>query len=120
MLDQLAWQKDFLKEIDAWDDRAKLHLKESLFNATTTMLSPATARALLTNGSDISCASEERLEISQELMQLGKRPDASSLTSVGQIMARLYRAKYGEVPPKRQKEVNGEVRYVNMYFAKDT
>ena len=26
---------------------------------------------------------------------------------------------YGEVPPKHQREVNGEVRYVNMYFAKD-
>ena len=34
-------------------------------------------------------------------------------------MSRLYRAKYGEAPPKHQKEVNGEVRYVNMYFAKD-
>ena len=70
LLDQLAWQMDFLKEIDAWDDRAKLHLKESRFNAMTMALSPTTARALLTNGSD----REERLEISQELIQLGKRP----------------------------------------------
>ena len=107
--------EDFLKEIDAWDDRAKLHLKESLFNATSGATS---ARALLTNG-DESYISEELLEITRELIQLGKRPDTSSLTSIGQIMARLYRTKYGEAPPKHQKEVNGEVRHVNMYFAKD-
>ena len=74
------------------------------------MTSGATsARALLANG-DESYASEEWLEISQELIQLVKRPDTSSLTSLGQIMARLYRAKYGEAPPKHQKEVNGKVR----------
>ena len=113
--EHIAWQKDFLKEIDAWDDRAKLHLKESLFNVTSASGRAPAGRALLTNGVE----SERRLELSTEIMKLGKRPKANDLSSIGRMMGRMYREKYGKDPAKQQKEVNGAVRFVNMYFEKD-
>ena len=38
---------------------------------------------------------------------------------VGRILAKMFRDKYGENPPKHSQYVDGALRSVNTYFARD-
>lgn len=65
--------------------------------------------------------SSERLEypVSDRALELGYKPTPGQLKSIGKGAASLYRARYGQEPPKREQFVDGTTRKVNCYSQKD-
>ena len=66
-------------------------------------------------------SSSERLEypVSDRALELGYKPTSGQLKSIGKGAASLYRARYGQEPPKREQYVDGTTRKVNCYSQKD-
>jgi hypothetical protein len=61
----------------------------------------------------------EQVTISEVARDMGVRLQRGEESCVGRMAAALYRDRHGESPPKHKRFVDGAVRAINLYFAKD-
>ena len=111
---------DDMKRRKLMDVNLEMSLRDSMRNSLqVATLRNADARALV--AVDVSETVQHRFETVASWLAREKT-DASFLKTVftskmGKLMARLYREKYDAPPESIRKQVNGEIRPVNVYDA---
>lgn len=94
------------------EDRDKLLLKDLARNVTLNSKS---------NEKDVIKANEE-WSLSRRLSEefgLKEKEYKNQLIQFGKVVAREYKEKRGEFPPKREQYVGGTIRMINCYFLND-
>ena len=102
---------DILSQLGGIDERTELQFKDL---TRSIVLDDVLQTPALPSG-------EERLEwpISDRAAVLGYKPTPGQLRVIGKGAATLYRARYGQEPPKREQFVDGTTRSVNCYSHRD-
>jgi prophage antirepressor-like protein len=112
-LDYLRAHHDFLANLGMLDDRDKLMLADcarNLLETPTALLSTAPEA----QGWFVA----ERVRALGYL--LNRKQEAAFVGPIAKKVAAQYRTRYGEEPPKRARYVDGSLRYVNYYPAKES
>lgn len=102
------------------DDRARLLFKDVVMNSITGVA--ATGQLKITDTTTPAPAGEPSvgfITISTVASEMGYKFDTRQLMKLGVNVKSAYNSKYGEDPPKHEQFVNGAVRRVNTYQAKD-
>jgi len=117
---------EFVREVGRMDDHDALFFKTHGKNICSRALAMNTTSTTIVESYDVQDAivvqghgPMDIIEISEELMKMGKNPAKENLSKIGKILARLYREKYNKEPEKIQKLINGNVRDSNVYYKKD-
>lgn len=102
------------------DERDRLFFKDAARNFARTNFGSRMQLDLLTDGGELAdTQNNTQITISDTARGMGVRLTRGDESRVGRAAAALYREKYGENPPKHERFVDGAVRNVNLYFAKD-
>ena len=101
------------------DERARLMFKDVVMNS---IAGPAaTGQLQVTDAGAVPAPASPAgfLTISSVASQIGYKFDSSQLKKLGSRIAQAYYRKYNEFPSKHEQFVDGAVRRVNSYQAKD-
>eukprot|EP00961_Rhodomonas_salina_P053716 720386-Rhodomonas_salina.1 len=73
--------------------------------------------AMLQNGEQGT--GPRQVTVQDLIVEAGVKPTPSLLTTLGKVLSKAYRERYGAAPPKSTRYVDGAQRDVNCYFVKD-
>ena len=101
------------------DERARLILKDVVLNLVTNTGGVGQPQIALGATDQAPVGPGSFLTISTVATELGYKLDSSQLKRLGGRIAQAYFHKYHESPPKHEQFVDGAVRKINTYQAKD-
>lgn len=109
---------DSLKERTNIDERTKLQFEDHIKNVILSASSHFSPARAITNGAP-AANDTESLSVSVLVGELGYKCSDREIINIGRAMAKKYREKYQQEPPKHKQYVKGNYIPVNSYMERD-
>ena len=109
---------DSLKARDDYDERTKLQFEDYIKNVVLSASGNFKPRSAITDGTPATNELES-LSVSVLASELGYKCTDREIINIGRVMARKYRDKYQQDPPKHKQYVKGNYIPVNSYMERD-